>query len=95
MVLSVLISAKIGGRFKIPNREVMTDWARWVISGVESCDNILSTRVEGPVSDFEAKWPNFMEQFLDPKLVFKTRGHQSQDSGENLSRSLSWRYAIP
>ena len=41
MVLSVLVSAKTNGRFKIPNREVMMDWARWVIGDVGSCDNIL------------------------------------------------------
>jgi hypothetical protein len=29
MVLSVLISDKDNGRFKIPNLEVMMDWARW------------------------------------------------------------------
>ncbi len=88
MVLSVLISAKTGGRFKIPNPEVMTDWARWVIDDVESCDcqrdNILSTCVEGPVSDFEAKWPNFMQQLLDPKLVTKTRGAISRKTPESI-----------
>jgi threonine/homoserine/homoserine lactone efflux protein len=44
VVLSVLISAKTNGRFKIPNREVMMDW---IIGDVESCDNILETYVEG------------------------------------------------
>jgi hypothetical protein len=34
MVLSVLISAKAHGQFKIPNPEVMTDWARWIIGDV-------------------------------------------------------------
>jgi hypothetical protein len=29
MVLSILISAKANDQFKIPNLEVMTDWARW------------------------------------------------------------------
>jgi hypothetical protein len=55
MVLSVLISAKANNRFKIPNREVLTDWARWIIRDVKSPDDILKTCVEGPVSDFEAK----------------------------------------
>jgi hypothetical protein len=42
MVLSVLISAKIDGGFKIPNREVMTDWARWIIDdAVVTPDDIL------------------------------------------------------
>ena len=31
MVPSVLISTKANGRFKIPNLEVMMDWARWII----------------------------------------------------------------
>ena len=35
MVLSVLISAKARDRFKIPNPEVMTDWARWITGDVE------------------------------------------------------------
>ena len=73
MVLSVLISTKANDRFKIPNLEVMMDWARWIIGDVESWD-ILKTCVEGPVSDFTTKWPNFMQQQLDPKLVGKARG---------------------
>jgi hypothetical protein len=72
MVLSVLISAKIDGRFKIPNREVMADWARWVVGDVSSRNNILQTCLEGPVSDFEAKWPNFMQR-LHAKVVVKNR----------------------
>jgi hypothetical protein len=88
MVLSVLISAKIDGRFKIPNREIMTDWARWIIDGEESCNDILSTCVEGPISDFEAKWPNFMEQFLSPKLVEKTRRAISRKTPEKIYQVL-------
>jgi len=38
MVISVLISAKANERFKIPNPEVMTDWARWR-SGQILCSN--------------------------------------------------------
>ena len=67
IALSFLISAQEGGRFKIPNREVMSDWVRWVISDV-SWDS-LKTCVEGPVSDFEATWPIFMQQHLHPRLV--------------------------
>ena len=62
----------------------MTDWARWVIGDVGSCDNILETCVEGPVSDFEAKWPYFMQQLLDPKLVTKTRGAIGRKTPEKI-----------
>lgn len=84
MVLSVLISAKANDRFKIPNPEVMTDWARWIIGDVESWDDILKPCVEGPVSDFEAKWPNFMQQQLDRKLVAKKRGAVSRKTPEKI-----------
>lgn len=30
--------------------------------------------MEGPVSNFEAKWPKFMQQLRHPKLVAKDRG---------------------
>ena len=55
MVLSILISAKAIDLFKIPNPEVMTDRARWIVWDVKSQDNILKACMEGPVSDFEAK----------------------------------------
>jgi hypothetical protein len=85
MVLSVLISAKVNGRFKIPNREVMADWTRWVIGDdVESGVKILKTCVEGPVSDFTTAWPNFMQQLLDPKLVRKSRGAISRKTPETV-----------
>lgn len=66
MVLSVLISAKIDSGFRIPNQEVMTDWASWIIGHV-FCGNTLSTCVDGPISDLEAKWPNLVQQFLNLK----------------------------
>ena len=47
----------------------MTDWARWTIGDVESSRDILKTCVEGPVSDFTAKWPYFMQEQLDQKLA--------------------------
>ena len=64
IVLSALISAKANGRFKIPNREVMTDW-------VKSSGHFLKTCVEGQVGDFKAEWSNSMQQLPDPKLVSK------------------------
>jgi len=75
-------------RFKIPNAEVMTDWARWIIGDVES--SILKMCVEGPVSDFTAKWPNFMQQQLDPKLVGKARGAISRKTPEKIYHCLFW-----
>jgi len=75
------LTVTISGRFKIPNPEVMIDWARWVVGGVPR-RNILQTCVEGPISDFEAKWPNFMKQVLDPKLVAETRGAISRKTPE-------------
>ena len=44
-VLSVLISVKANDCFKIPNPEVMADWAdwaRWAVGDVESCNHIYS-----------------------------------------------------
>jgi hypothetical protein len=82
-VISVVISAKARNRFKIPNLEVMTDWARWVIGDV-SWNDILEPCVEGPVSDFETRWPDYMQSELDPKLVTKTRGAVSPKTPEKI-----------
>ena len=88
MVLSIPISPKANDRFKIPNLEVMTDWARWIVGDVESWDDILKMCVEGPVSDFTAKWPNFMQQQLDPKPVGKERGAVSRKTPEKIYHVL-------
>ena len=87
MVLSALISAKAQDRFKIPNPEVMTDWSRRIIGDVESSDNILKTCVEGPVSDFTMRWPNFMQQQLGPKPVGKA---VSRKTPERIYHVLFW-----
>lgn len=84
MVLSVLISSKANGRFKIPNPEVMTDWARWIIGDVESSDDILKRCVEGPVSDFATKWPNLCSE-----------GPSVARPGENLPCFVFGPHAIP
>src|SRR5271170_218555 len=89
MVLSILISVKADDRFKIPNAEVMTDWAGWIIGNEEFTD-ILETCVEGPVSDFMTKWPDYMQQQLDPKLVGKARGAVSHKTPERIYRILFW-----
>ena len=44
----------------------------------------------GPVSDFAMKWPNFMQQQLDPKLVGKARDAVSRESPERTYRVLFW-----
>ncbi|KAM6494848.1 hypothetical protein JOM56_009471 [Amanita muscaria] len=74
------------GRVKIPNPEVMTDWVRWITGAVEprASDLVLKTCVEGPIRDFTAKWPNFMQQNLDPKLVGKARGAVSNKTPEKI-----------
>ena len=91
MVPSVLISVKANEQFKIPNWEVMTDWARWITSNAEeSWDDILMTCVEGPVSDFAKKWPNFVQQRLDPKLVGKAQGAISNKAPERIYHILFW-----
>ncbi|KIL70012.1 hypothetical protein M378DRAFT_156070, partial [Amanita muscaria Koide BX008] len=74
------------GRAKIPNPEVMTDWARWITGAIEprASDVVLKTCVEGPIRDFTAKWPNFMQQNLDPKLVGKARGAVSNKTPEKI-----------
>ena len=90
MVLSVLISAKANGRFKIPNAEVMTDWARWIIGDVKSLDHILKMCVEGLVSNFMTKWPIFMQQQLNPKLFGKARGVVSRKTLERIYHVLFW-----
>ena len=72
MINSVLISVKPTGQFKIPNREVMVDWARWITGGVGSHTDILNICVEGHVSTFAERWPNFMQQHLDPKTDRKS-----------------------
>ena len=40
--------------------------------------------MEGPVRDFTLKWPNFMQQHLDPKLVSKVRGAISNKTPEGI-----------
>ena len=74
MINSVLISVKPTGQFKIPNREVMADWAKWITDGVESYTDILEVCVDGHVSIVAERWPIFVQQHLDPKTVAKTRG---------------------
>lgn len=84
MINSVLISVKPTGQFKIPNREVMADWARWITGGVESYTDILDVCVEGHVSTFAERWPLFMQQHLDPKSVAKTRDAVSFKTPERI-----------
>ena len=62
MIISVLTSVKPTGRFKIPNQEVMMDWARWAAGGTGSSTNILDICVEGKhpwgkVAEFHAETP--------------------------------------
>jgi hypothetical protein len=84
MINSVLISIKPTGQFKIPNREVMVDWARWITGGVESYTDILDVCVEGHVSIFAERWLVFMQQHLDSKTVAKTWGAVSFKTSERI-----------
>jgi hypothetical protein len=84
MIISVLISVKPTGQFKIPNREVMMDWARWITGGVEFYTDIFDVCVEGHVSTFEERWPIFMQQHLDPKTTAKVRGAVSLETPESI-----------
>lgn len=84
MIISVLISVKPTGRFKIPNRQVMVDWAGWITGSIESYANILDMCVEGHISTFAERWPIFMQQHLDPKTVAKTRGAVSFKTPERI-----------
>src|ERR1700730_18483092 len=52
-------------------------------------NNILETCVEGRVSDFAMRWPNFMQQQLAPKLG-KARGPVSHEAQERIYRVLFW-----
>jgi len=72
------------GRFKVPNREVMVDWARWIIGRDGSYTDILDICVEGHVSTFAERWPIFMQQHLDPKTVGKVRGAVSLKTPERI-----------
>jgi PD-(D/E)XK nuclease superfamily len=93
MVLSILISVKANNQFKILNQEVMMDWTEWIIGDIESpaSRNTLKMCVEGPVSDFAKKWPNFtMQQYLHPKLVSKESNAVSCKTPERIYRVLLW-----
>ena len=64
----------------------MTDWARWITSAVEAwaSDLILKMCVEGPIRDFTAKWPKFMQQHLHPNLVARAQGAVSNKTLEKI-----------
>ncbi|KAK2467448.1 hypothetical protein APHAL10511_000303 [Amanita phalloides] len=79
-----------GDKCKIPNREVMADWATCITgdAGItRSSDidaNILDVCVGGPVNSFAERWPQFMQDTLDPKLVAKERGAKSRKTLERI-----------
>ena len=82
MLISVLICVKPDGdRIKIPNREVMNDWAQWIVNNVggggDEGDDLGTTKdiadecVKGPVNNFQQRWPDFIQHHLSPKSVAK------------------------
>ena len=84
-----LISVKPeGDQFKIPNQEVMSDWAQWIVDTVGgdlgANKDIVNECVKGPVNGFQQKWPDFMQHQLDPKAVAKGRGAKSHKTPEGI-----------
>ena len=82
MLISVLISVKPeGDQFKIPNQEVMSDWAQWIVDTVGgdlgANKDIVNECIKGPVNGFQQRWPDFMQHQLDPKSVTKSRSAKS------------------
>ena len=89
MLISVLISVKPeGDQFKIPNREVMDDWAQWIVDtlggDLGANKDIAEECVKGPINSFQQKWPDFMQHQLDPKSVAKGRGAKSHKTPERI-----------
>lgn len=87
MLISVLICVKPDSdRIKIPNREVMNDWAQWVVSNIGdegndlgACKNIADECTKGPVDAFQQRWPDFMQHHLSPKTVAKDRSRKTPE----------------
>jgi hypothetical protein len=84
VILSLLISVKPNDQYKIPNLEVMKDWARWLVGDIASWTNILEICMEGHVSTFEERWPDFMQEYLDRKMVTMERGTVSLKTPERI-----------
>ena len=92
MLISVLICVKPDGdRIKIPNREVMNDWAQWIVNNVgDEGDNLGTNKdiadecVKGPVNNFQQRWPDFMQHHLSPKSVAKDRSAKSPKTPERI-----------
>jgi hypothetical protein len=88
VIISILISAKPDGLFKIPNPEVLADWGRWVSTAMMAPDanstDIIGECVAGSITAFARHWPDFMQQNLDPKIVAKARGATSSKTPERI-----------
>jgi hypothetical protein len=89
MLIPVLIFVKAeGDRFKIPNREVMDDWAQWIVETVG--DDLGASRgiaddcTKGPVNIFQQRWPDFMQHHLSSRTVAKDRGAKSRKTPERI-----------
>jgi len=89
ILISVLICVKSDGdRYKIPNREVMNNWAQWIVKNVGhdlgTYKDIADECVKGPVNKFQQRWPDFMQHYLSPKSVAKERGAKSSKTPERI-----------
>jgi len=83
MLISVLIRVKPErDRFKIPNREVMDDWAQWIVGivGGDLGEDIADECTKGPVNIFQQRWPDFMQRHLKPKSAAEDRGARSLET---------------
>jgi len=84
IIIPVLNSVKPDGKFKVPNGEVMLDWARWIVGGACFSEDILNECANGPVSAFTTKWPDFLQDSLDPKSVAKVSRAASKKTPERI-----------
>jgi hypothetical protein len=87
MLISVLSCVKVeGNRFKIPNQEVMDDWAQWIVNSVGgdlgANKDVADECTKGPVNIFQQRWPHFMQHHLSP--VAKDRGARSLKTPERI-----------
>jgi hypothetical protein len=84
IIISILMFVKPSGKLKIPNREVLADWATWITGTVANVNDILGICTRGPVDTFAEQWPHFMQQSLHPKAVAKARGAISSKTPETV-----------
>lgn len=89
---SILTCVKNNNLFKIPNLEVLADWAGWVVGySKSSAERILEAGLKGPVSTFIADWPEFMQREFDPKSVANQHGHARDHANDHENSDSAYR----